>query len=262
MADEKALVSMAQQFTGLPMTDLISGPLMAACEANNKMAMTQADYILKTGFSYLEKEDKGVKIRIYKPIEISMEMARPVILPGTDENGNPDPSKTVIEEVLSIVKVPLISVIPIPTLGIDLVDITFDMEVKSAYGEETSQESETKLGVETSFESKLSVGPFSVSVKGNVSYDETNKSSASSKFEKSNSAKYHVQVQATQQAMPKGLGVILDAFAQNMGPWLMPDGPEKDDELANPQLQQSGGASGQSFSAQVPAGATGLLNAA
>jgi hypothetical protein len=205
-----------------------------------------------------------VKTRIYKPIEITMEMVRPVILPGTDADGNPDPEKTKIEEVVSLVKVPLLSVIPIPTLGVDNVDITFDMEVKSSYGEETSQESEKKLGVETSFESKLSVGPFSVSVKGNVSYNETNKSSESSKFEKSNSAHYHVEVHASQQAMPKGLGLILDAFAQNMGPWVMPDGPEKEKKVEGDDaaLQQGAVAGGQSFGGQQGAGTRAQLEAA
>ena len=38
---EKELLSMAQQFTGLPMEDLIGGPLNASAKANAAMALTQ-----------------------------------------------------------------------------------------------------------------------------------------------------------------------------------------------------------------------------
>jgi len=36
-----ALLSMAQEFQGLPMSSLIGGPLNAAAQANSSMAMTQ-----------------------------------------------------------------------------------------------------------------------------------------------------------------------------------------------------------------------------
>ncbi|MGH1337033.1 MAG: hypothetical protein ACRBFS_12990 [Aureispira sp.] len=48
MADSKSLISMAQQFSGLPMQGLIGAPLMAAPEANNAMAITQTHFILAT----------------------------------------------------------------------------------------------------------------------------------------------------------------------------------------------------------------------
>ena len=38
---EKELLSMAQQFTGLPMEDQIGGPLNASAKANAAMALTQ-----------------------------------------------------------------------------------------------------------------------------------------------------------------------------------------------------------------------------
>ena len=45
-----ALVSMAQQFTGLPMRSLIGGPLTAAAQANSMMAVTQTKFMLNTCF--------------------------------------------------------------------------------------------------------------------------------------------------------------------------------------------------------------------
>ena len=51
MADVNTpLVSMAEQFTGLPMKDLIGGPLSAAAEANNMMSVNQTRFLLATAF--------------------------------------------------------------------------------------------------------------------------------------------------------------------------------------------------------------------
>ena len=61
---EKALVSMAQQFQGLPMDSLIGGPLNAAAQANASMALTQTKFMLDTCFV---KEEKGSEEN-YKPI--------------------------------------------------------------------------------------------------------------------------------------------------------------------------------------------------
>ena len=41
----------ASQFTGLPMADLIGGPLQAACEAQVSLANATADFIQRVGFS-------------------------------------------------------------------------------------------------------------------------------------------------------------------------------------------------------------------
>ena len=45
-----ALPAMGDQFRGLPMADLIGGPLMAACDAQVKLANATADFIKVVGF--------------------------------------------------------------------------------------------------------------------------------------------------------------------------------------------------------------------
>lgn len=221
MAGEADLVSMAQAFTGLPMGELIGGPLMAACDANNKMAMTQANYILQTGFSYVPPDPNVPdSTGTYKVVEIDMELTRPIVIPG-NPNAQP-PTDPSIENVTTIVKVPLISILPLPSLGIDKVGITFDMEVKSSYGKQTTTEQQKQVGADTSFEAKFGSGPFSVSIKGNASYSQTDKSSTSENIQRSNSANYHVEVSASQQPQPPGLALIMQEFAKNIGPFVMP----------------------------------------
>lgn len=59
MADQdRGLVSMAQQFSGLPIKSLIGAPLIAAAEANSKMALTQTQFLLSTCFNVVTVPEK------------------------------------------------------------------------------------------------------------------------------------------------------------------------------------------------------------
>lgn len=218
---EQALVSMAQQFQGLPMDSLIGGPLNAAAKANAAMALTQTSFMLDTCFSKtaIDGTDKEFN---YNPIMIKMSLTRGVITPPQEEGG-----ETTIQPVETKFDLPLLTIIPLNSLGVDNVDITFDMEVKSSYGEEQSQESRTKVAAEVSFEAKIGYGPFSATVKGSASYDKEDKSSSSSHYEKSNSAKYHVGVHAGQLPLPKGVNVIIEAFSKAIEPVTLPIEKEK-----------------------------------
>ncbi|WP_422359209.1 DUF2589 domain-containing protein [Reichenbachiella sp.] len=219
---EKALVSMAQQFQGLPMDSLIGGPLNAAAKANAAMALTQTTFMLDTCFT---KTDSGIKspsgdtVYNYSPIMIKMSLTRGVITPKDPTDPK---SKTDIQEMETKFDLPIITIIPLNSLAVDNVDITFDMEVKSSYGEEASQETTQKIAAAASFEAKVGYGPFSATVKGSASYDKEDKASSSSHYEKSNSAKYHVAVHAAQLPMPKGVNTIIDAFSKAIEPVTMP----------------------------------------
>lgn len=235
---EKALLSMAQQFQGLPMDSLIGGPLNAAAKANAAMALTQTTFMLDTCFTKTVllddnkaevKDDNGNLVYNYNPIMIKMVLTRGVITPPPlDADGNPVKDNdgnvigTTVQAVETKFDLPLITIIPLNSLAVDNVDITFDMEVKSSYGEEQSQESRTKVAAEASFEAKIGYGPFSATVKGSASYDKEDKSSSSSHYEKSNSAKYHVAVHAAQLPMPKGVNIIIEAFSKAIEPVSMP----------------------------------------
>ena len=110
--------SIAQQFTGLPMGDLIGGPLMAVAEANGNMAKTQTKFILDTCFN--PKDDKG---DIIEPIMIKMEMRRGVL--SFDANGKP--TTTYVDSQINL---PLLTILPLNNLGVDSASVNFEMEVK------------------------------------------------------------------------------------------------------------------------------------
>ena len=77
-----ALASMAQQFAGLPMPALIGGPLMAACSANQQMALTQIDFLMKTCF--VEGDDSADKGKSYAPVMVNMTLTQGIIVPPAE----------------------------------------------------------------------------------------------------------------------------------------------------------------------------------
>jgi hypothetical protein len=209
MADsiDGGLMDMAQQFSGLPMGALIGGPLQAAASAQQALAMTQTQYILNTGFN--QSVDPATKKVTYTPITatIAMGQSQPVI--GTD-------GKVSTADSHLSVDFPIITMVPIPSLAVSSVDISFDMEVKSSYSHETDAESESKTSETGSFDARAGFGCFSVELKGSVSHDSSQSNSDKQTYQKSNDAKYHVEVKAEQQPIPDGIKMLLDMFSKNM----------------------------------------------
>jgi hypothetical protein len=211
------LVSMAQQFEGLPMEALIGGPLNAAATANSAMALSQTKFMLDTCFSTETTDGGGIN---YKPIMIVMQLERGVLTPGATAE-----EATKIEMVTTSFNLPLLTIVPLNSLAVDNVDVSFEMEVKSSFSEEQSQETQEKIAAESSFEAKVGWGPLSVSITGSASYDKQDSSSHNTHYEKSNSAKYTVGVHAGQLPLPNGVNVIIEAFTKAIEPIQMPTTP-------------------------------------
>ena len=137
---------------------------------------------------------------------IAMGQSQPVI--GTDGKISTADSQLSVD-------FPIITMVPIPSLAVSSVDITFDMEVKSSYSHDTDAESQSKTSETGSFDAKAGFGCFSVELKGSVSHD-SSQSNADKQSQKSNDAKYHVEVKAEQQPIPDGIKMLLDMFSKNM----------------------------------------------
>lgn len=187
-----ALEKMSEQFGGLPMDSLIGGPLQAACNAQVMLAKATSDFIENVGF---RKNGDKSEIRT-----VNFSFNRSVNIEGSTEMGT---------EVVDL-KIPLLSIVKIPTLSVDTVDVSFDMEVKSS---ESSKEVDDK-SIALDAEAKAKIGPFSVKVniKGAVSSHKENTRSSD------NSAKYHVQVHASQGGVPEGLSRVLDILNTAIAP--------------------------------------------
>ncbi len=194
MPDNNELVNMADQFRGLDMSALIGGPLKAACEAQVMLAASTADFIENVG---LEAPDKNGVRKVRTTAFSFTRTASP------DEKGNHG-----TEEVK--MAVPLLSIVKIPSLMIQNVNVTFDMEVKSSVSSEKISDKSGSIDANAG----LRIGPFSmnVKIKGSVSCHESNTRKSD------NSAKYHVEVSAKDTGMPEGLARMLDILASASEP--------------------------------------------
>lgn len=187
-----ALESMKNQFTGLPMESLIGSPLKAACDSQIMLARSTVNFIQNVGFD-------GGKTRV-----ADFSYVRNVVI-GKDGLDN-----DIIEQEKVGLEVPVLAIVNVPSLMVDEVDITFDMEVKSS---ESHHDTEDKKG---EFSAKASVGwgPFSMtaSVSGSIASHKENTRSSD------NSAKYHVEVHASQSGTPEGLMRVLDIIGGSVAP--------------------------------------------
>ena len=127
----------------------------------------------------------------------------------------------VIQNFTTAFNLPMLTVVPLSSLGVETVDINFEMEVKSSFSEEESKTSETQVKAEASFEAKVGYGPFSASVKGSASYDHKDSETHNTHYQKSNSAKYTVNVHAGQLPLPEGVTTIIKAFTSTIQPITM-----------------------------------------
>lgn len=200
MADE--LVNMSAQFKGLPMGDLIGGPLNAACEAQVKLAQATADFIKVIGFLPPANKDDaysgGTRTALFR-------FKRPVDNPSA----KPGDVTAISEEEVELC-VPLLAIVKVPNLSITTVDVSFDMEVKSSFSAKESTDASASLDAEMSFGWGIFKG--SVKVHGSVATHKENTRTSD------NSAKYHVLVHAEDKGMPEGLARVLDILQTSCAP--------------------------------------------
>lgn len=205
------LLSMAQQFSGLPMKSLIGAPLKAATNANAMMAHTQTQFMLSTCFNDTSEGDDTKKK--LEPIIIEFQMNRSVI----KADGSPG------DDVSSTFKLPLLTLIPLNSLAVDDVKVHFEMEVSSSNSKDSETEKSSETSAEGSFTAKYNAGFFSCEVSGSVASSSKEKSKQSEHYESSNKARYEVDVHAGQMPLPTGVTTIISAFMKNVDPIMLKD---------------------------------------
>ena len=165
--------NIANQFTGLPIENLISAPLLAAANGQKALAATTAQFITEVGM---------------------------------DSSGNTKSVKFQYEDGTEQValNVPLLSIINVPSLCVDEIDINFDMEVSTQTASKSSTDSSAELSVKGGF------GCWSASFTGKVSHHSENSRKSDT------SAKYTVAVKGKQEK-PEGLMKVLDMLNSSIG---------------------------------------------
>jgi hypothetical protein len=172
-------MSVAEEFKGLPIDELIGAPLIACAAAQGKLAMTTADFIKQVGMN-------GDQVRT------------------VDFKYNTHDGSNVQENTVSV---PLLSVVNVPNLAVKKANVDFTIEVKT----QTVDKSNTSGTVNT--EASYG-GSWWCPVKAKISGSVTTGSEHTRSSDKS--AKYNVSVEARDDGMPEGLARVLDILAQNI----------------------------------------------
>ena len=187
----------ASQFSGLPIEDLIVSPLVGMAKGQAQLNDVTWRYISEVAFT----KDKNGNTTARS---LDVEMNRVVTDGATGEQ--------TLQKLYS--KVPMLPLVPLPSLAITSADIAFTMEVKTS---ETSKDSSDS---ETSYEASASGGwwgmKFSASVAGKVATHKENTRSTD------NSAKYEVKVHAEQLPPTEGMLKLSDYLTQMLEPSLIP----------------------------------------
>ncbi len=177
MADD-GLVNMSNQFAGLPMRDLIGGPLQAACDAQNMLAAATSNFIQDVG---LQKSGDGANAALTaRTVDFSFDRPAPASANAANANGGTEKVD---------LKVPLLAIIYL--LSSEAVAGVIKNEIAEA-------------GYEGS--ASVHIGPFSAKVSVHGSVSSHSKDTRSS----DNSAKYDVKVVARDDGPPEGLMKVLD----------------------------------------------------
>ena len=184
------MAGIADQFKGLPMSDLIGEPLLAAARAQGKLSGVTQHFIHDIGLEGkpVSKGGTGLSART-----VDFKFQSPV----TDSKGN----TTLVDNDLNV---PLLSIVNVPNLSIKKATVDFSMEVKASSQDTDSSKTDASVSTTAKYSSWWS--PVSVEMTAKVSTS----SSHENVRKTDNSAKYDVHVEARDDGPPEGLMKVLD----------------------------------------------------
>lgn len=192
------MASIADQFAGLPIEELIVSPIVGMAKGQAKLNEVTWKYISEVAFV------KDEKTGVTSARSLDVEMNRVVTNGETGEQE--------IQKLYN--KVPMLPLVPLPSLAITSADIEFAMEVK------TSEASKSTVATENSYEASAGGRwwgmSFNAKVAGKVATNKENTRSTD------NSAKYNVKVHAEQLPATEGMLKLSDYLTQMLEPSLIP----------------------------------------
>jgi|TARA_R110000787_G_scaffold25212_3_gene70912 hypothetical protein len=191
-----------KDFQGLPIQSLIIDPLVASAKGQRDLAMVTLDFVNEFGF----EEDPDTKKLKARTVDVEIERLI---------EGKSAPLKQTL-------KMPLISMVTIPNLSIQDVEIDFTMEVKS-HTANTSSTSNTQVDGTTNKASGGGSASFwGASVHAEASHEHTHTGTVTSKSDNTRttdfSAKYDIKVQAQQNPPAEGMSRFTQMLASAMEP--------------------------------------------
>jgi len=192
------MAGIADQFAGLPIEELIVSPIIGMAKGQAKLNEVTWKYISEVAFV------KDAKTGVTSARSLDVEMNRVVT--------NGDTGEQEIQKLYN--KVPMLPLVPLPSLAITSADIEFSMEVKTSEASKDTSSSENSY--EVSAGGKWWGMSFNAKVAGKVATNKENTRSSD------NSAKYNVKVHAEQLPPTEGMLKLSDYLTQMLEPSLIP----------------------------------------
>lgn len=113
--------------------------------------------------------------------------------------------------------VPILTIVPIPLIIIDEVDIQFKANIHASASQSTEETESESLSGEMGAKAKIGWGPFSMSASMKASYSSKKDSKATQNSEYSVEYTQDVRVHASQAGMPAGLATVLNILSNASG---------------------------------------------
>ncbi|MEO0733336.1 MAG: DUF2589 domain-containing protein [Bacteroidota bacterium] len=177
----------AAELGSIDFENLIGGPMDAAVKAQANASMSTVNFIKEVGF---DRDETG-KVTGLKMADFSFEKQVP---------DPEDASKTITEQVK--IQVPFISILNVPSLRVETLDIDFNVKLNSTYKRDVT----SSLGINAN----VSAGWGPVKMKVSASYRRS--ASTGVKVEKEYSM--GVKVRATNDDLPAGLEKVLGLMSE------------------------------------------------
>ena len=193
-------------FRGTSISELVGQPVVAMVKANDMMARQQVKLLMQNCFSGTGN--------VYEPVMITMLMRRAAIEPSGDDDSMP------IRQLETRFQIPLITLLPINSLAIDELDVSFDMDVHTTY--EVSEDDDEDL-----FGDVSSAPTKSYDIEGSIKYvprDNTDDLRTGG----SGSSPISIKISADRLPLPLGVNTILQEYSKAIYP--LDDSKEQENE--------------------------------
>ena len=188
-------MSIANQFKGLPIEELIVGPLTGVAKGQAQLNDITWKYISEVAF---EPPAQGSTHR--KSRKIDVELNRYIKDAETGE--------LKLQQIQSMI--PMLPLVPLPTLAVTSADVDFTMEVNESTLSKNTSDSSFETSVQAS--GGFWGVKFKASMTGKVATHKENTRKTD------NSAKYNVKVHAEQLPQTEGMGKLNDMLHMMMEP--------------------------------------------
>ena len=196
-------------FRGISISELVGQPVVAMVKANDMMARQQVKLLMQNCFSGTGN--------VYEPVMITMLMRRAAIEHSGDDDSAP------IRHLETRFQIPLITLLPINSLAIDELEVSFDMDVHTTH--EVSEEDDEDL-----FSDVSSSPTKSYDMAGSIRHvprDQTDKVGTGG----SGSSPISIKISADRLPLPLGVNTILQAYSKSIYP--LDDSKEQENEQKN-----------------------------